>query len=285
MNDRPPILLGTAQLSTRYGVTNSRMEDPRRRESASLLEAAARSGVDQLDTAPVYGDAEIRIGESPVRFRVHTKLRSGMPVAQSLAESRRRLREQQIDVVYLHDPDEVLRSEGQVLGEARRMLGDTPTSLGASIYDMTQFDAALADPSIAVVQVPLNLLDRRFAGPALRRAGTTGTRVIARSVLLQGVLAVPPDQLPHPVSHLAPHVRHIGEIAAAARISPLEACVGWVRALTGLDGLVLGATDTAELSALVDAAATLLDPAVVEALDALRLPESSACDPRAWSVR
>ena len=56
------IVLGTAQFGLDYGVSNSggEISDD---ELSRILDYARKYGVQYLDTANVYGDSEIRIGE------------------------------------------------------------------------------------------------------------------------------------------------------------------------------------------------------------------------------
>ena len=283
MNSRPSLVLGTAQLTGRYGVTDTRSSPPTEDESLGLLAAAWAAGLRTLDTAPVYGDAERVIGRAPQAFRVQTKTHTGLGVRESLDASTRRLGSQTVDVLFLHDPDEVLRPEGAVLTEARQVLEGSDVRLGASIYEIRQFEAALEDPSITVVQAPGNLLDRRFTGVALERAAGSGTQVVLRSVLLQGTLASDPEHLPAAVDHLAPCLRDLAELASASGCRPIELALGWVRHLAGVESVVLGASTVTELDQLV-AAWVDLDLDVLTALEELELPDPEACDPRRWTL-
>jgi len=284
MRDPLPIVLGTAQLTTRYGVTDERTEDPTKADALDLLAAAARLGITTIDTAPVYGEAEAAIGACPQPFVVHTKVRTGTTAPESLAASERRLGSHPVEILYLHDPDEVLRPDSTVIRSAREAVGDRPIRIGASVYDESQFDAALAHPDITAVQVPLNLLDRRFSGSALDRAARCSTLVVVRSVLLQGVLVADPDTLPARVAHLAPFVRSLVSLAEAVGRTTLELALGWLRTCDGLHGAVLGATDEGELEAIVAASTAELDETTLDALAAMLLPEPGACDPRTWTT-
>jgi len=281
MSTRPSLVLGTAQLTARYGVTDTRSSPPTEAESLGLLAAAWTAGLRTLDTAPVCGDAELVIGRAEQAFRIHTKTHTGLGVRESYEASKRRLGSQTIDVLFLHDPDEVLHPEGPVLTEAREVLDGSDVRLGASIYDHEQFEAALENPSITVVQVPGNELDRRFTGVALERAARSGTQVVLRSVLLQGALAADPEHLPAAIDHLAPAVRNHADLASAHGHRPIDLALGWVRHLAGVESVVLGASTVTELDQLL-AAWIDLDADVLAALDELALPDPEACDPRRW---
>ena len=78
---------------------------------------------------------------------MHTKVRTGTTAADSLAASERRLGSHPVEVLYLHDPDEVLRPGSTVIRSARSAIGDRPIRVGASVYDAAQFDAAWRTPT------------------------------------------------------------------------------------------------------------------------------------------
>src|SRR4051812_432735 len=71
---QPSLVLGTAQFGSDYGVVNSRgrlaLDDIR-----SILDVARLGGIETIDTAVGYGDAEQRLGLCGVAgFRVITKI-------------------------------------------------------------------------------------------------------------------------------------------------------------------------------------------------------------------
>lgn len=278
-------VLGTAQLRSPYGVLHvtDATADPGRAEA--VLAEAATLGVAALDTAPAYGGAESAIGASISTLPVHTKIDPTLAPAASLAGSLARLRRSRVEVLYLHDPAEVLRRESAVIADAYRMVGDSVGSLGASIYEIEEFDAAVADPRIRVVQVPLSIFDRRIDEARLTAAAARGVRVYSRSVLLQGTLLAPPTSLVHPVDGLAPFVESLQRVAEHLDRPTIELALGWVRALPGVSGLVVGAESVEQLRGLVDAfRSDPLRSAELSELRKLRVPGPHLCDPRRWQA-
>src|ERR1019366_2184149 len=79
--------IGTAQFGSRYGISN-RHGRPDEREVVDILDRAIEAGIDLLDTATVYGDAERIIGRHlPIghRLRIVTKT---PPVSAPTIEAR-----------------------------------------------------------------------------------------------------------------------------------------------------------------------------------------------------
>ena len=95
------LVLGTAQFQPEYG-RSTRPHVGRKGMDASILRAAATVGVDALDTAPVYGDAETAIGAINNAIPVHTKIDPALDPAASLTRSLDRLGRSHVEVLYVH---------------------------------------------------------------------------------------------------------------------------------------------------------------------------------------
>ena len=275
------VILGTAQLASRYGVmATQRASEPR---AVAILDAARRLGVRTVDTAPGYGGAEAAIGTAGAGLAVHTKLPSGQEPAAALGASLERLRRDQVEVLHLHDPDVVLDAEDPQLAAAAALVGAGAEAIGASIYTREQFLAGVADPRIAVIQAPLNVLDRRILDEDLRLAARSGTRVIARSALLQGLLGDPAQamgRVPLLDDGLAAFLAACRQVGRA----PVDLAIGWVRARPGVVGVVLGAETPEQIEDLARAFyAPALQDDEVRLLASLSPPPEGAADPRTWS--
>ena len=278
-------ILGTAQLSSDYGLVRRRSEPADFSEAVSFLRAAVEAGVTVLDTAPVYENAESIIGSAGVRVAIHTKLHPSMSPIASVTASLARLQRDKVELVYLHDPTVLTSRDESYLDQAASMLGTRFDHLGASVYEVPEFRAALLDPRISAIQVPLSVADRRFSGELLSEAAARGVRVYARSVLLQGVLTASSDSLPPATSHLTSVVRELAQLASASNASAYELALGWVKSRPDLAGLVLGVDNLKDLRAFLTAMrADLLPESVLSQLDLMELPPWEQVDPRRWKL-
>ena len=278
------LILGTAQLVRRYGVVATDRA-PDAATASAFLSAAYDLGVRCVDTAPAYGDSEDVIGASGLPFEVHTKLALGMPPERSLADSLDRLRRDRVEVLHLHDPDAV--HDPSILDVAREMVGDRVGTLGASVYTADAARAA-ADAGLGAVQLPLNVLDRRIDDALLIDLAAAGVRVLARSALLQGLLADPVAGLGR-VGGLDAALRSFARAASDLGRSSVELALGWVRARPGVDAVVLGAEDAHQLHRLsVALTAPALDSEELSVLEAVEhddgAPGGFPVDPRRWGA-
>lgn len=278
------LILGTAQFQSGYGVVRD-TEQAHQSDGVDILELAARLGIAALDTAPAYGRAEDTIGQSGCGLPVHTKLDPKRSPAESLSQSLQDLRRDRIDVLYIHDSAEVLRPESRVVASASELVGEQVGSLGASVYDLPEFEAAVDDPRIGVVQVPLNLFDRRLTRNLIASAASTGTIVYVRSVLLQGILAADPLELVGPTLPLRPYVVAFAELAERVGKTRRDLAIGWVKAISGIRGMLVGAESVIQLRELVASFnSPPLDDDLIAELEALPYPPAAQCDPRSWTI-
>lgn len=198
------LCLGSAQFGMDYGVAN-RVGVPSPAEIREIISVAYAGGVRWFDTAQTYGEAEQRLGEAlrelGITRDVHVVSKLD-PAAGALSrddlqlsfeQSLNRLGLDSLGALMLHRP-ESLDGWGNGLGEfvtAARAAGAIG-GFGVSVYRPADLDGINGRPEIQALQCPLNALDRRFADPALY---SNGTRLFFRSVYLQGLLLLEPDEI------------------------------------------------------------------------------------------
>ncbi len=273
-------ILGTAQLASRYGIMAK--EGLSQTRAIAVLEASRRLGILTLDTAPSYEGAEAAIGAAGAGFAIHTKLPPGVEPAEALATSLHRLRRDRVEVLHLHDPEMVLDPDNPRLAAAAALVGDGTDSLGSSVYTRKQFLAAVKDPRITVVQAPMNVLDTGISDDDLHMAARSGTIVIARSALLQGLLGDPAQAIGR-VPELDQALSSFRTICERVGRAPVELAISWVRSRPGVAGIILGAETPEQLQGLADV--FVAPPLTYEEAKLLTdLPKlaNGAVDPRAW---
>ena len=279
----PKVILGTAQLSSPYGITNLSTIEKSPQAVHSFLQQARRLGISTLDTAPAYGAAESLIGTSKLNFQVHTKLDKALRPEESLKASLAALNVDSIDLLYVHDIDSFRANPELISDSLTRLLGNHVMNIGVSLYDAEELELVLEFPAITHIQLPMNLLDQRFTGDVLKRLQSRGLKCIVRSVFLQGALLIDPYELPNRIKHLSPYLVALRHELISRGISPLEGCLALAGNNKLLDGVIIGAQDEAELSLIMEAWDRVRNtPPDLEWLPKLQLPPQSAVDPRRW---
>lgn len=259
----PSLVLGTAQLGLAYGRTNAAGQ-PTPDQARALLQEAHAQRVRQLDTARAYGVSEERIGQfnaaQTFPFQVHTKLAPdwakgpGTTLEQaraSVTASLTALGQPSLSTVMAHRTADLMDPQTGLLTALGTLQAEgLIRRIGASVQSTEELAFALEEPAIEHIQLPANLLDRRFEG-ALEHEAALGKTLQARSVFLQGLLITSDDAL-------WPALEGVRGRSLLALIDLLTArfhradrrdlCVAFVRALKPLDGLVIGVATPSQLA-------------------------------------
>ncbi len=283
------LALGTAQLGAGYGITNAvgRLSDA---DAGELLATALASGIRTFDTAAVYDDAEERLGhlmprQADVRFVTKFELAAGeAPTpARLYDESLARLRVTEVEGVLARGIEKL---EPARMIEIARIMGDAVAAgvvkrYGASIYDGEELRRAVdLLPGLSIVQVPGSIVDRRLLDdPLLAQLHSAGVVVHVRSAFLQGLLLTGPAALPPRFAALAPRIAALDAVAADRGTTRIALLLAALREHPQVDAVVVGATGSGELAAIVSAWASA---GAADGEPGDPLPDALV-DPRRWN--
>lgn len=223
------------------------------------------------------------IGESETYLPIHTKLSKSGSSDESIEESMKALSRDFLDLLYIHERLSLDKGQKANLERIYQLKGSTVGAIGASVYDMSEFEIGMERTEIEVLQVPLNIMNRTFPPQTISAARAGGKKIYARSVLLQGVLMLNPEHLPNQLSKLRPFLREYRELAMELRVSVLELALGFIVENFELDGIVVGVSSPAELEEVVTVVARPRSADFVRILSSFEPPPFSLVDPRRWS--
>lgn len=256
------LTLGTAQLGMEYGIAN-RNGKPTTEGAVSLIHKALGYGLNSIDTARGYGEAETRVGESlkgkyAEQALVITKLDPlawlyqnqsqrvfSAAVDASVLRSCRELRLDQLPILLLHRWEHRRAYQGAIWGRLLQLKAEKVIGmLGASVQTPEEALEAIGDPEIKLVQLPFNILDWRWREAGVIQALEERKDLIAhiRSVFLQGILT---SEL-----NIWPEINGVNARELAAEIDELvktlnrenraDLCIAYVRSHPWVDSLVIG---------------------------------------------
>lgn len=245
------LALGTVQFGLDYGVANQGGRVTAE-EGQKILAEAWCAGVDTLDTAIAYGDSEATLGAIGVgNWRIVTKL-PRMPdgtndvdgwVEAQIAGSLGRLGIAQLDGLLLHCPAQVLEWAGRKLPGALQKSKDRGLvkKIGASIYGPGELPVLLDALDMSLIQLPLNILDRRFIDSGwLSRISLAGVEVHVRSIFLQGLLLLAESQRPGKFGRWQSLWTAWDSWLKEKELSALEACLSFVLHEKNVSKIVIG---------------------------------------------
>lgn len=264
------LTLGTVQLGVPYGVAN-KTGMPSDLQAKELLQSAIDSGVTTFDTARGYGESESRLGHLLSlgyrdRISIVTKLNvmSELPadasaelvgklVDESVFHSCHDLRRNSIDTMLLHRWEHHDNWGGAVW---RRLVEHKKSGLighlGVSVSAPHEAIEALKDPNVSHIQAPINLLDWRWKEPNFLAAVNKRSDVIwhARSVLLQGLLLLPPESWPRIPEVNSKEINMLldGLVHEMRRVDRIDLCIAYVRSMPWVTSLVVGMDNASQLN-------------------------------------
>ena len=258
----PKIILGTAQFGLDYGVSNTAgqvaVSDVR-----AILNLAADHGISMLDTAAAYGNSEECLGKvGTAKFGLVSKL-TGTPeqlsqsgaVRRQFEQSLKRLKCVNLRGYLVHDPALLLDpiSGDQIFQQLTELRSaGLVEKIGASVYTPDEARILSERYDLDLIQLPVNPLDGRWSevGPELKQKGV---EIHCRSIFLQGLLLMPLAAVPKHMNRHEPILAAWHQGCADAGITPLQACVEFVKTTTFIDFSVLGVTTKAELAQIIEA--------------------------------
>ncbi len=256
------LTLGTAQMGMLYGLArkNDRVS---RQESLEILDHAALVGVNTIDTAFSYGDAEEVLCQAGVsRFDVITKLPRVPGACPSIEDwvykvvqgSLARLSLQQFEAVLLHEPAQLLEPFGPALFSTLEDLKRRGLirRIGISVYEYGEAEKLAELYSVDIVQVPFNILDDRLLVSGwLERAAAANVQVHARSIFLQGLLLMEPSQRPQQFNRWSDIWSTYDSWLARTGVTPLEACLRYVLSYSEFDRVIVGVDSVFQLEQIM----------------------------------
>lgn len=301
-----PMTLGTVQLGLNYGITNSSGKT-KKEDAIEIIKNAITEGVEYIDTAAVYGDSELILGEALLggwrdRVKLITKLcpfesneysddRSwSLTVRNSFYESCLKLNTRKLDVLMFHRYSNALIPA--VLSEVLKIKDDGGfEKLGASVQSPSELELALDNKNITFIQLPFNILDYRWShliDKILKVKEERGLIVHARSSLLQGLLCSKDSSiwLKTGISNSQEVIDWL-EMAFKKyeKMSVSDLCIGYVNSQVWIDSVVIGVDSISNLySNLQSISMPLFSSTTLDDIVKTK-PKVNVCslDPSSWS--
>lgn len=244
--------LGTVQWGMAYGIANASGQ-PTASEVGMMLQDARNAGINLLDTARAYGDAEAVIGRLTCELGIQedfcvvskVKYSEGDPaesIRNQIHESLRCLRTSSLPVCLAHSAEQAL-IPGVWDALLRARDGGLVKRLGVSVSDDAEhyLRKAMQLEAMNAVQIPLNVLDTGLvAGGMLRELGSSDITVFVRSVFLQGLIAMEDTRVPDALIEVLPVKQQLRRLAAEWGRGLLELALQYPLSLPEVDCVVVG---------------------------------------------
>lgn len=236
------LVLGTAQLGMPYGIANKRGQ-PDQETALHIIKEAWDGGIRQFDSAQAYGVSEAVLGrafnglgygrEALVisKFNPNLNHLDEKTMSKALDESLERLCVPKLFGMLLHR-EELLSLWPNGLGEILRgfVSAKKVKHIGISVYSPEKALEAIKTEGIDILQVPANILDRRFdKGGIFEQAQDMNKRIYVRSVFLQGLIFMTEEDLPKKMQVASLVIRQIETLAEKMGLEKDEMALAYLK--------------------------------------------------------
>ena len=300
------LALGTVELGMDYGIeVPGQFGRPTEAEAIRLVHAAIDAGINLIDTARVYGTSEAVLGralrdrreQAVLATKVRTQQDDGTTptgddlrrhMHASLEASLEQLQTDYVDIWQIHNIDTALLAQidlvAEVFAEVRR--AGKVRWVGGSAYGSAIPLAALETGVFDVLQVTYSVLDQRLADRVFPMAAGQDVGIIARSVLLKGVLTGRGEYLPPHLEELRVRSRQFRGLIdrSGLGLSPAQAAIAFALAHPHISSVLVGVRSRAELREDLQAVDITLPSDLLERLYALRLDDDRLLNPSTWGI-
>lgn len=296
----PQFTLGTVQLGMDYGLGEFTAK-PSEDYAFEILDCAARHGVSMLDTANNYGTSETVIGRwlrsrgDTADMQVVTKIgpldhSSSAALREDILRQTRASMENlgvsQLDVLMIHSFEDYDRDKEtcrEVFREMREMGWYRLSAISA--YSRHDY-RVLAESGFDAVQIPLNVFDwSQIENGGISAMADAGMLIFVRSVFLQGLVFMKPEELDPRMDFCAPYLKRYLALCREFGVSPAALAVSFALSVPGVRSVVLGVQRVEQLESNCELMEQLisLSPAQMDSLHAaFRGIDPRVVNPGCW---
>ncbi len=246
------LCLGTVQFGLDYGIANQSGEVSQN-EVNDILEYVVSKGINCLDTGSMYGNSEEKIGsfikiENGNTPYMISKIKSDFfqldykSSIEKVENSLNLLSISKLFVLLLHNV-EVVKSWGKKNTTLINILKQESKIqyFGVSIYTDEEFNLALENDNVDIIQIPFNLLDQRaITKKWLSRAKSKNKLIFIRSVYLQGLILMDIHSIPSHLKGAERYLEIVEDVAKKLNISKNELALSFVNQMADSSILLFG---------------------------------------------
>ncbi len=237
------ICIGTVQFGIPYGINNS-FGIPTINEIISIFKSGQQAGINTLDTANAYGDAEFKLGEfAGSNYKVITKfskVTSEVALENEFKFSLKNLKKKKVYGYLAHSGDTLISNPNLWLVLKKAKEEKKIKKIGYSLYSPEQLEKLLDLKLIPdLVQLPYSLLDRKFESyfPILKKLGT---EIHVRSVFLQGLYFMNPLGLPSKLDSLKGPILDLHDLCKRNNTDIGSLAINYAISNPNIDKVVVG---------------------------------------------
>jgi len=284
------LAIGTANFGLDYGISNSKGKIENS-ELLRIIRLAKESGVSYVDTAQAYGNAELRIGmelkDDISSFNIISKLEPGFndSIYTLVNRTLKNVGQNGIYGFIYHDFKDFLNNKDSFNELMSIREKGIIKKIGFSLYYPWELELLFEEEiDFDIVQFPYNIFDRRFEY-LFDKLKTKSIEIHVRSVFLQGLVFLNPNNLPSSFNEISSKLNELKELSKGFNISVAALCLNYAICNSYIDQVVIGVDSSKQLEQNVnDVNNSVLDQIIMNKLNSFSIINEQIILPKNWKL-
>lgn len=251
------LCLGTVQFGLDYGIKGQKK--PSTDDAIKILDYATQNGIDNIDTALAYGNAEEVVGEFLKRKTIArdklfiiskfkpNEMDEAKPknykkiIRENLEKQLKRLNTDYLDSYIYHSSryafdEEKLKALYEIKEEGKIR------HCGVSVYYPEEAEICIKSPYVDFMQLPSSIFDQRMLKEGIFDLALKNgsTQIHSRSAFIQGLILMNEDEVPPFLDSAKPIIKKIDLLCKKYDISRIKLAMLFVKQFEAISHLVFG---------------------------------------------
>ena len=253
-------ILGTAQIGTIYGISNSRKKQIGFSEIKKIIKKCKSVGIKDIDTALSYNNDKIlgKIGVN--KFNVNSKVsiikfKNKKNILEfyekKIVNSLRLLKLKRFNSILIHNPDKFKKNiNSELIYRSLIKLKKKKLfkKIGISIYDFDQLKKLLKYYKFDIIQLPFNVFDQRLIDNNLiKKLQSQKIEIHVRSIFLQGLLLMNNEKIHKKFKKWKDIFKIWSKYTQNNKLIKLKTCVNFVKSYPEISKILIGVNSVNDL--------------------------------------
>lgn len=284
------LVLGTVQFGLNYGINNISGK-PSEAQVEEILCMAYAKGIRSLDSAEAYGNAHAVIGDfhsknPDKKFDIITKMPHDLKgdLVEKIKTYVDDLNVKSLTSILFHSYETFKQFEDKLALLNERKQEGLFETIGVSVYTNAQIDDVLRNNFVDVIQLPFNLLDNsNLRQLALKRAKDAGKTIHTRSVYLQGLFFMHPENSNGIFQSLGKEIMKLRNLAEQHNIPMQTLALSYCLEQQLIDNVLIGVDNVQQLYENLAVADFQLPENVIAEIDTIFVKNPDLLNPSLWN--
>jgi aryl-alcohol dehydrogenase-like predicted oxidoreductase len=245
--------LGTVQFGIDYGIANKNGK-PNQAKINEILKYISSSGINSYDTAQGYGESEKVLGnyfstlDTSRNINIVSKVDSKELLltienfVNNVLSSLDKLKVDSLFGLLMHNSHLMAQWNDEYSNKINILKEKNMVRyFGVSIYSDNEFEMALDNTNIDIIQIPFSIFDQRaITNKWFEKAKEKNKLIFIRSIYLQGLLLMNVDNIPEKLNKAKEYIVSLDMLCAKLAITRNELCLSFVNTVAKESSLLFG---------------------------------------------